>query len=397
MLSTLSSITSLSGLVTANASKTNAATSQTSTEGAAAMGFAALLARLGASTASQDSNSGGTALTLPGDSAQRELALKDLSDDLDALAAWMMAQSRTQQNGVTTEPGNAGTGLDLGKLAEKLNTLLSEFDKAYGANTREVLLKNAAMLPEVALPENSAKAGQAFLGMARVLIGLEPSTAQTPPAANTVAAGAQPVELRNSAASKGASDQAQQAVTQATTQTTGETRAPVTFQELLNLRPAETQQIQPSSPTPSGTSNSPAPQQQPQVSGFAANLVGQIKGTQIAEGTTRVELSPRGLGGIEIDLSRDDEGTLKVTVRAENPSVMGALRDNREALLLALRDSGVSLENNSLGFEDFGQGNRKTNEPSEQISIAIGETEEEAATPEAVSAAVGEGRVDIIT
>ena len=397
MLSTLSSITSLPGLASASASKTNSTTSQTSTEGTAAMGFAALLARLGASTASQDPNTGGATLKLPGDSTQREFALKDLADDLDVLAAWMMAQIGTQQNAVTTEPGDTGTGLDLGKLAEKLNTLLSEFDKAYGANTREVLLKNAAMLPEVALPENSAKAGQAFLGMARVLIGLEPSAAPTAPAVSTVAASAQPVDLRSSTASKAASDQAQQAVTQTAPQSTGETRSPVTFQELLNLRPVETQQTQPSSPAPSSASNGPTPQQQPQVSGFAANLVGQIKGTQIADGTTRVELSPRGLGGIEIDLSRDDEGTLKVTVRAENPSVMGALRDNREALLLALRDSGVSLENNSLGFEDFGQGNRKTNEPSEQISIVIGETEEEAATPEAMTATVGEGRVDIIT
>ncbi|MBL3704401.1 hypothetical protein GI582_17015 [Sulfitobacter sp. BDSS02] len=397
MLSTLSSITSLPGLASASASKTSSTTSLTSTEGTAAMGFAALLARLGASTASQDPNTGGATLKLPGDSTQREFALKDLADDLDALAAWMIAQTGTQQNTVTTEPGDTGTGLDIGKLAEKLNTLLSEFDKAYGANTREVLLKNAAMLPEVALPENSAKAGQAFFGMARVLIGLEPSAAPTAPALSSVAASAQPVELRSSTASKVASDQAQQAVTQTASQSTSETRHPVTFQELLNLRPVEAQQTQPSSPSPSSASNGPTPQQQPQVSGFAANLVGQIKGTQIADGTTRVELSPRGLGGIEIDLSRDDEGTLKVTVRAENPSVMGALRDNREALLLALRDSGVSLENNSLGFEDFGQGNRNANEPSEQISIVMGETEEEAATPEAMTATVGEGRVDIIT
>lgn len=136
-------------------------------------------------------------------------------------------------------------------------------------------------------------------------------------------------------------------------------------------------------------------------SGFAANLLGQIKGHQIGEGTTRIELAPRGLGSIEIDLVRSDNGEMKVTIRAENTSVMGALRDGRDALLLTLRDNGVAMQSGALGFEDFDRG-RGQQHQQQQTSATAQIAEETASEPLAdttphTDTMLRDGRIDIMT
>jgi flagellar hook-length control protein FliK len=144
-----------------------------------------------------------------------------------------------------------------------------------------------------------------------------------------------------------------------------------------------------------------APAPAPQPGGFAASLVGQIQGRQIGEGTTRIELAPRGLGGIEIDLAQDDLGALRVTIRAENPAVLHALRDNREALLAMLRDSGVSVDSGSLGFDDMarGEGQSHRSQGNGEAVIMSAELEgDDPAQPQAAPAAdLGPGRVDMTT
>ena len=130
---------------------------------------------------------------------------------------------------------------------------------------------------------------------------------------------------------------------------------------------------------------------------LASNLAGQIRGNPLAEGTTRIELVPKGLGSLEIDLAHDDNGALRITIRAENPAVLGALRENRDMLLSVLRDSGVSVQNGSLGFEEFGRGPRQHQqaEPIEYRPRAKDDAIAEDISP--LDAVVQSGRVDIIT
>lgn len=86
---------------------------------------------------------------------------------------------------------------------------------------------------------------------------------------------------------------------------------------------------------------------------FARTVAAQIRGKVFEEGKTRVELSPRGLGDVEVEVSRDEAGKLRVILRVENPAVLTAFRQDREALLSTLREGGIEIEESELSFEDF--------------------------------------------
>ncbi|MGI3170960.1 flagellar hook-length control protein FliK [Pseudooceanicola sp. C21-150M6] len=132
--------------------------------------------------------------------------------------------------------------------------------------------------------------------------------------------------------------------------------------------------------------------------GFARNLAGQIRGVSFSEGTTRIELTPQGLGGIEIELSPDEEGRLRVVLRAENPAVLNAMRSDRDLLAGLLRDGGASVGGDQMSFENMGQGGERRL-PAEQTSpsgmISTSAEEEDVALPETNT--VGDGRLDILT
>ncbi len=92
-----------------------------------------------------------------------------------------------------------------------------------------------------------------------------------------------------------------------------------------------------------------AVQDAPKPSRFTGMILEQIKAARISEGLTKVELSPRGLGAVEIEVTSDSNGVTNVVVRAENTMVLNALREMREpwAQIPALQDAG------SLSFEDM--------------------------------------------
>ena len=71
------------------------------------------------------------------------------------------------------------------------------------------------------------------------------------------------------------------------------------------------------------------------------------------EGTTRIELSPRGLGDIEVDLRYDEARRLQVVLRADNAAVLSAMRQDRDALAAVLREGGMDMGEADLSFESF--------------------------------------------
>ncbi len=96
---------------------------------------------------------------------------------------------------------------------------------------------------------------------------------------------------------------------------------------------------------------------------LARNAAAQIRGKVFEEGKTRVELSPRGLGDVEVEVARDDSGKLRVVLRVENPAVLTAFRQDREALLSVLREGGFEIDDSELAFEGFdGHGFRQSHE-----------------------------------
>jgi flagellar hook-length control protein FliK len=102
--------------------------------------------------------------------------------------------------------------------------------------------------------------------------------------------------------------------------------------------------------------------QVPSMPGDAyANVRSQIANVSLSEGRTRVELTPRGLGDIEVDL-RQEGGQLRVVLRVENPAVLASLRQDRDGIVAMLRDGGVDVGDGALGFESF-DGHRSRGQP----------------------------------
>ncbi len=148
---------------------------------------------------------------------------------------------------------------------------------------------------------------------------------------------------------------------------------------------------------PAAAGTTKAAQPAPEQPKFSAALSSQIRAAEVSEGRTRIELSPRGLGVIEVDVSTGQDGALKVVVRAENPSVLNGLRQDRDLLAQALG----GMEGGSLDLQSFTDGGAR--DPRGRAASAmtvpraddIIEGEPDAAPVRTVQ--IGEGRLDIVT
>ncbi len=135
---------------------------------------------------------------------------------------------------------------------------------------------------------------------------------------------------------------------------------------------------------------------------FAQFVTGQIRGVTIGQGQTRIALSPRGLGDIEIDLRHHDDGALRVVVRADNPVVLASLRSDRETLAQILAGNGLGGAGATLDFEGFAghEGRRGQQETGRHPSSGAPMADSaEAVAPASGSwrAQIGNGRLDIRT
>ena len=119
---------------------------------------------------------------------------------------------------------------------------------------------------------------------------------------------------------------------------------------------------------------------------FAAVLVNQVRAVDIQEGTTRIELSPRGLGSIEIEMRTNADGSLAVVVRAENDAVLSSLREERDLLAAIIGENASG----SLDFQEYSQG--QNDEQSGQNGNGLmSSSEEEAADGSAEEAPIVNG------
>ncbi|MCU4654343.1 flagellar hook-length control protein FliK [Roseibacterium sp. SDUM158016] len=128
---------------------------------------------------------------------------------------------------------------------------------------------------------------------------------------------------------------------------------------------------------PSGTEaalqNSRPSIDMPPSPALVRHVADQISGARFTEGNTRIELTPRGLGDIEIDMRHDEAGKLRIVLKAENPAVLNAFRHDRDALLDALRDGGAATDGADLSFESFaGHQSRQQSEQERWRSVVLG-------------------------
>ncbi|WPY94899.1 flagellar hook-length control protein FliK [Limimaricola variabilis] len=137
----------------------------------------------------------------------------------------------------------------------------------------------------------------------------------------------------------------------------------------------------------------------PPPSGFSRALTAQIREAGVVEGHTRISLTPGGLGEIEIDLAQEN-GQMRVVIRAENQAVLQALRGDRDGIAALLGDAG-GLDDGQLSFESFARGDDRDDDggkgrraPSQGVD---GAETAEAALPDAVMPSLSTDRLDIIT
>lgn len=77
---------------------------------------------------------------------------------------------------------------------------------------------------------------------------------------------------------------------------------------------------------------------------FATVIADQLRQAQVQDGVTKIELSPRGLGTIEIEVMTDADGLTSVLIKADSPAVLNALRELRDSVApLINMDSGGTL------------------------------------------------------
>lgn len=271
------------------------------------------------------------------------------------------------------------------------------------------ILPNAPALP------TAAQAGAAHMGLL---------TAPSPPGAGEVAA-APPVTAAPQAPSAAAVDVALPQAAPVAPAGEAETRTPLSFAALLSeaarqgdlgadaaspeLPVHEVPASEPGAAPPRATEAAAQPRiapasppPPPMPSGFSRALTAQIRETSVVEGRTRIALTPGGLGEIEIELSRD-AGQLKVVIRAENQTVLQALRGDRDGLMAMLGNSGSDVAEGQLSFESFDRGQR---DGSAQDRRGTGRTGAGTATAadtdiapatDAPASPTGNGQLDILT
>lgn len=139
----------------------------------------------------------------------------------------------------------------------------------------------------------------------------------------------------------------------------------------------------------------PQPAQRPEnliSTKFANVLVNQVRQVDIQEGTTRIELSPRGLGSIEVEMRTNSDGSLSVVVRAENDAVLSALREERDLLAAIIGENASG----SLDFQEYSQEQSNEHSGFANNSAIVGE--EELAEAEVGSEAIVDGpHLDLVT
>ena len=127
---------------------------------------------------------------------------------------------------------------------------------------------------------------------------------------------------------------------------------------------------------------------------FAEALMAQVKSVEVSEGRTTVNLVPRGLGNIEVEVISEKDVASKVVVRVENSAVLQALRDDRHLLAQAIGVSDSSI----FDFQEYGGGDQSNPQDKQggQGSDPFGDTTATQSQAQHLDV-VHEGQLDILT
>lgn len=126
---------------------------------------------------------------------------------------------------------------------------------------------------------------------------------------------------------------------------------------------------------------------------FATMLVNQVRAVDFQEGTTRFELTPRGLGNVEVEMQTNSDGTLSVVVRAENAHVLNSLREEHDLLAqIIANNEGASFE-----FEQFSEDRSQGGFNGSSDDLLDNADSDEPVDKRAEQSTIGGGQLDLMT
>lgn len=128
---------------------------------------------------------------------------------------------------------------------------------------------------------------------------------------------------------------------------------------------------------------------------FTQAVIGQLRSVDFQEGTTKVELNPRGLGNVEIEMKTNIDGSLSVVVRAESAHVLSSLREESDLLAQIIAQGGEA----SVDFQEFSSGDQQSFDEQAGLSggAATGEGSEDAGAETSENVTIGNGQLDLMT
>lgn len=92
--------------------------------------------------------------------------------------------------------------------------------------------------------------------------------------------------------------------------------------------------------------------QSAQAARFSSVIVNQMRSAQFTQNHIKVELAPRGLGEIEVDVEADASGKMRAVIRAENPVVLDMLKADKSQLHELLQSKGFEISSDDLEFAE---------------------------------------------
>ena len=97
-----------------------------------------------------------------------------------------------------------------------------------------------------------------------------------------------------------------------------------------------------------------------------SSIMNQITKFDKANNRLSIELSPKSLGDLEIDIEFDKDGKIKAIIKADNPLVLDTLKADRHHLLSILKENGFNVDRNSIDFSKREHSNSDSNNQNGQ-------------------------------
>ena len=116
-----------------------------------------------------------------------------------------------------------------------------------------------------------------------------------------------------------------------------------------------------------------------------------INNSEKDQNKIKIELSPKGLGEIEISMEKDDDGFVRAVIKAENSQVLEMFRNDKNSFLELMKNGGLDFFNSQLDFQ------HKEKSESESDSTDSEFTGEDDPEGQIVNNIIETTKIDILT